>query len=224
MMLTIGLALAVAATFLLRMAWANDTGWRNFVGWPLGIASALGSVACFAAIFVATGIARCPQCGVTIGTLDPSGDTEPAVACEKCGGLFAVENRSLRSVGEDEVLAKPCLTAPLAETLAWPEGCVLCGAPATRNVGVEATSSGLMKNLFGSALGLGMAGVVGVGFVSTGRGARISVGVPHCDAHADGVGLAFGTLSGTPRIRFRAVRPFRAFCALNGVKAIRQDG
>jgi hypothetical protein len=89
---------------------------------------------------------------------------------------------------------------------------------------VEATSGGLAKSLFGSALGLGMAGVVGVGFVTAGRGARISVGVPHCDAHDDGVYLAFGSQSGEPRIRFRAVRPFRAFCALNKVKPIRQDG
>ena len=154
-----------------------------------------------------------------MSTLDPTGESEPVVPCEKCPALLcSVADRALRAAHPGEVLEKPVLRAPLAEKVMWPDGCVVCGSPATRTLIARGESSKAVSNLLTSAVGLGLAGTVGVGFGADRGKTVVTLDAPHCQDHEGGVAVDF-SLGGSPRIVYRAVDRFRAFCEKNGVQA-----
>lgn len=209
----VALGAGVAAFYALRYGVTND-GWRNVVGWIGGLALGAVALVAGAGIFFASGTAACPSCAKALDALDPG------IACVapcSCGALVKVSGGRASALGEDDVLEAPLLRAPFPERILWPEGCLVCGAPADATEHLSAHVSSTASNLLASAVGLGLAGTVGVGFVRSGGGTTLTVEAPRCAAHTHVA--AIDVRLGRPFLLFRAVRPFRAFLARNSVAA-----
>jgi hypothetical protein len=75
-------------------------------------------------------VGACPFCGALIqryNRLRPD-----PVQCEKCGEISKFENERFSPYNPGAVSEKPIFRSALFENAFWPNGCVQCGAPATR--------------------------------------------------------------------------------------------
>ena len=161
------------------------------------------------------GRAPCPSCGAQVRELRLRGRND-GVLCQACGAFLEGERGLLAPSDPARVAAVPLFGAALPDSFRWPEGCVVCGAPATRHVqrsvSVSNTSASLAKSVASSAVGA----VGGVG-VLVRSGSRITVLVPHCEQHEDGA-LLEDCGGAQPNVVFRSLRYARAFCQLNDVR------
>jgi hypothetical protein len=206
-------ACGVAAAYAIRYGVTND-GWRNVVGWIGGLALAALALVGVSAIFFASGTAACPACAASLGGLDPG------IACVapcSCGALVKVAGGRASALQDDDVLEAPLLRVSLPERILWPEGCLVCGAHAEATQPVSVHVSSTAGNLLASAVGLAVAGTVGVGFVRSGGGTTLTVEAPRCARHTHVAAL--DVRLGRVFLLFRAVGPFRAFLARNKLTA-----
>ena len=147
------------------------------------------------------GTAACPACGGQLSGLSTS--TNDGVNCPQCHGYFEGTNGTLHATDPGRIADTPTFTSPLPEQFSFPEGCCVCGKPATHREKVSMESMNASSAVTANA-------IPGVGFTSH---TRTTVEVPHCDDHKDGA-----SLTGTPKnpnIRFRSYPYLRAFCELN---------
>ncbi|HVX84700.1 MAG TPA: hypothetical protein VH253_07775 [Phycisphaerae bacterium] len=146
------------------------------------------------------GVASCPGCGERLTNLG-TGSNE-AVLCPKCLKYYEGTGGELWATDMGKVAASAVYTTKLPEKFQFPEGCCVCGKPATQRVKVETRMMNASSAVTAPAVGYSSSTVT-------------SVEVPHCAEHKDGAMLS-GT-SKDMRIRFRSYPYMRAFCELNGV-------
>ncbi len=172
----------------------------------IGIALIPGVVAIILLVmaFSGAGTCACPGCGAAISGIS-TGSNE-GVLCDGCLRYFEGSAGELWATDESKIADTPQFTSPLPESFAFPEGCCVCGAPATRD---EAVSIEMMNASSAVTANL-------VDGVSSTRSTRTTVQVPHCAEHKGGASLT-GTPA-KPHIRFRSYPYLRAFCAKNGTK------
>jgi hypothetical protein len=195
------------------MSWTPDP-FLPGMGALLSGCAALGIL--FGRVLKGSGSAPCPACGEPVHDVERSGRSA-GILCAGCGRFLCSEGGELRPMDEDAVADEPVFGAALTASFQWPPGCVVCGAPVTQALPVrimeaEATSVGM------SVVGLAMAATFGVGFLVY-NGRRISIDVPHCAEHDDGVVLAEGGPTGF-LLLFRSHPYQREFCALNAARAV----
>jgi len=144
------------------------------------------------------GEATCPNCSKPIDGL--STKSNDGVLCQSCHRYVEGKDGHLWTTEESRIADNPLFTSPLPETFAFPEGCCVCGKPATHKQTIEYRTQNASSAITAPT----------VGVTTT---TKITVEVPHCDEHKDGAALTSAT-KGTG-IRFRSYPYLRAFCALN---------
>lgn len=175
---------------------------------------ALGALYFAATAWTAAAVGECPHCDLYLLGLDTG--TNDAVLCGACGRYCEGKDGKLWPTPPDRVLARPSFGAELAEAARWPDGCVVCAAPATRTVAAKLTQEGparLDKDLATRLATLGTFRLV--------ETQTLTVQVPHCAAHDDGAALHFGVESDQlgPTIRFRSHAAMLRWNELNGTRA-----
>lgn len=150
----------------------------------------------------------CPDCGYKNSWLTkrPS-----AFQCKGCDNYLDGADGTLKLQSDDALAEFPVYEADLPDRIRWPDGCCVCGAPATRTLQAELEERERAggKDL---AARIATAGTVGIDEVR-----KYKVEVPHCDAHSGGAALHRGRddQGAGLRIAFRSRTYQRAFSALN---------
>jgi hypothetical protein len=200
------LVVSVACIYFLWMShWMWLFRWGGLILCGFGALGGVGGVVWL------SGAAPCPSCKRNISGIDTSGDT-PVHTCEGCGAFFEVKAGNLVFVAPDYLADQAIFPVPLPAQIAWPHGCCVCRAPATRQIPVSASESQTGRNV-----ALGVAGLaVGALVVRTGGGASFTIEVPHCEQHSDGAALEIKDASESQlEIKFRSVAFARDFQGLN---------
>jgi hypothetical protein len=162
----------------------------------------------------ASAVGRCPACRQEIEGLS-TGDNE-ALLCPCCFKYVESKAGALSLVPEDRLAPGPLFVTALPQRVRWPEGCAVCGAPATREVAA--------KRVTREKAPLGRQVVVSAASLGTMRAyteVTTTVQVPHCGAHDDGAVLkspGFDADEAEHFIVFRSLRYLRSFCAANGTR------
>ena len=157
------------------------------------------------------GEAQCPSCSAKLSSL--STGSNDGVLCSSCMAYAEGKDGKLWVTDQARIADSALFGAPLPAHFDWPAGCCVCGAPPTRRDPVSVTAQRT-----GSAVGvLAVAGATGGAITGTAGTTRITVEVPHCDAHKDGAALS-DMGGGKLKIRFKSYPYLRAFCQQNNVK------
>lgn len=153
--------------------------------------------------------APCPACGAKLTGL--STGSNDGVLCEKCK-IYVQGQGALTPTDPARVADVPLFTTLLPDQFAWPDGCCVCGTPATHGVKIEART----QNQASAAAVVGVTEMTGGVLTARRAGANVwSVEVPHCANHKDGALLASAG-GDKVKIRFRSYPYLRAFCERNG--------
>lgn len=147
------------------------------------------------------GKASCPRCQASFDVMNIG--IARTTICPACH-TWLHGAREMAPVEFGHLAKLPEFEAPLPEQFAWPDGCPVCGEPATRKVKVEGANP----------LGLVAAAVAPVGIYRVSR-----VDAPACASHKDGVGLT--RWPHATMISFRSFDYWMAFCELNQIPAER---
>lgn len=179
------------------------------------LALALGGVAVWYAAGGKLGAKRveCPSCDLYIHGVDM--DPDAAVLCPHCRAYASVEDGKLVKTPADRVAREPVFCVELPQQVTWPEGCCVCGQPATRHV-----ESRLEIEQAGS-LGRDLAvGVASLGILKAVDRTTYTLAVPHCAEHADGARLYLPAEAEQLNlgVGFRSYPYFAQFAALNYMK------
>ncbi|MFO0548439.1 MAG: hypothetical protein U0271_08640 [Polyangiaceae bacterium] len=155
-------------------------------------------------------VGECPACDMYIGGLS-TGRNE-AVFCPYCGQFAEGENGELWVASDERLMDWPGFTVELPHQVRWPDGCCVCGKPATRTTEielVETRDANIVKDLAVRTVTLGIAKLV--------ETKKFSVRVPHCQDHRDGAALYAAAQPDQimPAIGFRSRGYMRRFCELN---------
>lgn len=184
----------------------HDTG---VLVWMITI-PAIAGAAFFAWRAAKSGTAPCPGCGHTVTDLYTSENR--GVVCRFCGKYLEGTGGSLHLTADDAVADDWIFVTTVPHTIAWPDGCCVCGAPATRTVRIEVTEkqdAAFHKDLATRVATLGTMKLV--------EETTHALEVPHCDAHGNGAELRLAGDSVTGlAIAFRSHRYLNAFCEKNG--------
>jgi len=177
--------------------------------------AALGGVAVWYAVGGKLGAKRleCPSCDLYIHgvVLDPDG----AVLCPHCRAYASVEGSKLVKTPPDRVAPEPVFCVELPQQVKWPEGCCVCGAPATRQV--ESKLEIEQDASFARDMAVGVASL---GILRAVDRTTYTLPVPHCAQHADGAELYPSAEAEQLNlgIGFRSYPYFTQFAALNYMK------
>jgi hypothetical protein len=175
---------------------------------------ALGGVAIWQiAVVSGAGSKRleCPACDLYImGALPREGDS---VLCGHCREVAIYEAGKLVKPSPDHIGAKPMFCAELpTEGMRWPDGCCVCGQPATRAIDVR------LQYEEDASLGRDMATrAATLGLVKAVDRTTITLSIPHCAQHGDGAALVMPYEREQPNfgVAFRSYPYFKQFVALN---------
>jgi hypothetical protein len=163
----------------------------------------------FALAFGGAGDAPCPGCNAPLSGLGTG--KNDGVLCGQCLGFFEGTGGKLWATDPARVAETTLFGTKLPERYEWPGGCCVCGGSATRGEPVSAVvqSAGSTAAVIGIAAATGVTGSAG----ST----RLTIEVPHCAAHKEGVSLS--AMGGKDlKILFKSYPYLRAFCQRNGLK------
>ncbi len=182
------------------MLWILVLALGGVAVWQIAIASGVGSKRL-----------ECPACDLFImGALPSEGDS---VLCGHCREIGLFEGGKLVKPSPDHIGAKPLFCAELPiDKVQWPDGCCLCGQPATRGIDVKLEyqeDAALGRDMATRAATLGM-------FKAVDR-TTITLSIPHCAQHADGAALVMPFEREQPNfgVAFRSYPYFKQFVALN---------
>ena len=153
-------------------------------GGLLIIGGLVGLVACGYAAFALyySGVGFCPTCNMRLSGL--AMDDNEGVRCRGCDGYVDSKDGALSMAGEDSLASVPRFQAACPDRVVWPEGCCVCGEPATRQLLFkleERESAPLAGDM---AVRVASLGTLKLDEVRTN-----SVHVPHCDDHDHGAEL-----------------------------------
>ncbi len=215
-----GLILGVVAAALgfgaYTLATSGGTG-RAVIGWTgvigFGVLALIGIVGAFGKF------ASCPRCGVQMIGVDEQGAFSQ---CAKCRAFARTIDRRLEPVSDDHVADRPMFVVVVPESAVgsfrFPDRCSSCGEPSTRTDDLLVRDSKHLENAVASAVGVGMAVVVGVGAIRTGGHAEYWVPVPYCArCPVDAVDAA--PRDGGLAIRCRSLAFARSLAELNALTA-----
>jgi hypothetical protein len=152
--------------------------------------------------------APCPSCGKTIESLGTG--SNDGTCCSACHAYVEGTHGELWVTDAARVADRPIFATKLNPQLAWPDGCCVCGQPATRGLPVSATRAKSGQN---AAIAVATGGAV-LATSST----KLTIEVPHCAQHDDGAQLNAGSNASEMRILFRSYPYLRSFCERNGTQ------
>ena len=190
--------------------WAYTTiGWDVARWGTIAIATVVAALVLFYGRS-SSGVVDCPSCDLLMRGVALRDN--PGVLCVQCGGYATGSNGSIDVTPQAYVAPRPVFAADLPEELSWPEGCTVCGAPATRSVDVDLVQD--ENASFGTDLAV-RAGSFGVLKAINRTTYRLQA--PHCSEHHDGVALDHSNNHGSVDvvIAFRSYPYFREFVRLN---------
>jgi len=156
--------------------------------------------------------APCPGCGHAITGLATGANA--GVACRFCGRYVEGERGALRLTADDHVADTAIYATLVPREITWPEGCCVCGEPATRTITIEAKEADASAPM-GQDLAVRVATLGTMKLMERGQVHRREV--PHCAAHGNGAVLSIAGEGETGlAIAFRSHRYLTAFCDKNG--------
>lgn len=205
---------AAAAAVLLAMGLAffyvASTRIGFFIAYVFGAATFIGGLYFAYRAAASAGVADCPGCDMPIFGLSTGSNL--ARLCEECGRYVEGKEGKLWLVDENAVAELPVFTTECPNPIVWPEGCCVCGKPATRTIQaklIEIDDAPAAKDM--------AVRVVSLGTLRLSTETTYRVEAPHCQEHDDGVGLmrSFDDELLRPLIMFRSHAFFRRFCELN---------
>ena len=156
---------------------------------------------------------ECPSCDLYIHGVRLGGDG--AVLCPHCREYASIQDGKLVKTPPDRVARAAVFCAELPQrAVLWPDGCCVCGQPATRQLDVKLVitqDSSFARDLATRAATLGM-------FKSVDQ-TRYTLAVPHCGAHGDGAALAMAHEPDQLNlgIAFRSYPYYKQYVQLNHV-------
>jgi hypothetical protein len=203
------LALAAAAA----LDWTHDA-FITGMGALLAGCGAAGVF--FGGVLGGSGSAPCPCCGAPIHDIERKARVE-GVLCVACNRFLKSKAGVMRPMARGSVAADPIFGAALPMSLAWPPGCIVCGAKATHSVPVPFMKTD-SDSIGAGALGLAVVATTGARSLLPEK-SRIDLEAPHCAEHDDGVFVTEGGPSDL-FLLFRSYPYQRAFCALNETQAV----
>lgn len=152
--------------------------------------------------------APCPSCNATIDSLGTGAND--GTCCAACHVYVEGTQGELWVTDLARVADRPIFATKLGAQHAWPDGCCVCGRPATRGVPVSATRAKSGSNA-ATAIATG-------GAVLATSSTTFTVQVPHCAEHDNGAHLSAGARDKDMRILFRSYPYLRSFCERNGAQ------
>ncbi|MEP7123737.1 MAG: hypothetical protein ABJE95_22605 [Byssovorax sp.] len=170
----------------------------------------------FGKVLGGSGSAPCPVCGAPIVDIERRARVQ-GILCAGCNRFLKSKSGVIRPMARQTVAADPLFGAALPMSLAWPPGCVVCGAEATRSLPVHFMKTD-SDSLAAGALGLAVVATTGVRSLLPEK-SRVALDAPHCADHDDGVIVTEGGPSDL-FLLFRSYPYQRAFCALNATQAV----
>ena len=171
------------------------------------------SIILFYMSYCGAGEASCPSCDKIVSGL--STGSNDGILCPECTNYLEGKGGKLWITDHSRIADSPVFSSPLPDEFSFPDGCCVCGSPATHN---ESVSANIQSDKSTAA----MAGVTVLsGGAVSGRAGYTewTVQVPHCDSHKQGASL--GSLgSGKVKISFKSLPYLQAFCKTNNTKPI----
>ncbi len=203
----------VALTAAAALGWTRDA-FVTGLGALLCACGALGVL--FGGVLAGSGSAPCPCCGAPIHDIERKARVR-GVLCVRCNRFLKSTSGVMRPMGRETISEDPIFGAALPMSLAWPPGCIVCGAKATHSVPVPFMKTD-SDSIAAGALGLAVVATTGVRSLLPGK-SRVALEAPHCAEHDDGVFVTEGGPSDL-FLLFRSYPYQRAFCALNETQAV----
>ena len=145
----------------------------------------------------------CPGCGTNFYEYS-KGDND-GLCCGHCHRYVEGKDGEVWLTDPARVAATPLFRALIDERSTWPDGCCVCGRPATRNLPPALDFKTEAQKAF----------VAGGLPLYPGGGTRRPVEVPHCGNHEGGASLGPAPSSEDVTIAFRSYAYLRAFCEKN---------
>jgi hypothetical protein len=160
----------------------------------------------------------CPSCDLYIHRVRLRGDG--AVLCPHCRAYATISDGALTPTAPDRIAARPVFCAELPDGVRWPEGCSVCGAPATRAVPVRlivTQDAAFHKDMATRLATLGLFTLV--------ERTTFTLPIPHCEDHTDGAELVMPAESEqlNPGIVFRSYPYYTRFVQANRVSPRRSS-
>ncbi|MDI3288338.1 hypothetical protein [Polyangium sp. 15x6] len=212
--------LFIASAVLAVMAVLGLAGDPFIVGLAAAASGATAMGLLFGNVLGGVGAAPCPSCGAALEDLDRRAHFA-GILCRHCGHFVEGEGGRVWVTEEGAIADTPLFGAALPETLVWPPGCVVCGAPPTQHLPIHVKKHDAAGTAVNVAIGMAMASVAGFGIIRA-SGTVAALAVPHCKEHDDGASLALGGPTEF-MILFRSYAYQRAFCDQNHVVALESD-
>ena len=206
-----------AIVFALAALWLCTGNFRSgarLIMIVFAIPIAIGACYFAATAWTAAAIGECPHCDLYLLGIDTG--TNDAILCGACGRYAEGKDGKLWPTPPDRLLPRARFGAELAEAARFPDGCVVCAAPASRTVPAKLTQEGPARMDKDLATRLATLGTFRLVETQT-----LTVQVPHCATHDDGAELHFGVEADQlgPTIRFRSHATMLRWNALNGTRA-----
>lgn len=173
----VGGLLAVALMFAMLASGRVDGGMMIIAG-AMGLV--MGGYSGW--LIWARGVGFCPDCGMRLTGLYM--DDNEGRECRSCGGYVESTGGLLSMAGADALSSTPTFRASCPERIDWPEGCCVCGAPATRQIAAK-----LEEKQDAPLAGDVAVRAATLGTMKLEQTSTHSVQVPHCSDHDDGAEL-----------------------------------
>lgn len=176
--------------------------------WLIGVFT-LGSLyLCWRGFQTGT-VAKCPSCDLPIHGVSITNNQ--ATLCPYCTQYLSGRDGELWPTAEDYVADDCVFRTYVVDYVkpALPEGCCVCGAPATRTEEITYVEKDepVAENL--------AVGVASLGLLKVVKNSTFAMSIPHCNAHTAGARLEPSTGSFRIAIVFRSHKYLLAYCALN---------
>lgn len=202
-----GLILTVVLLAMIVFVWAFST-MPGTIAFIFSLFPGVGLIYAFMIVGL-SGVGHCPDCAHPMTNL---GMVQNApTACRACGAYLESTDGTLRVTSSESIDDNAIFDVPLpvGETH-WPDGCCVCGDPATRSIEVE------VEYTQDASLGSSVAvGALSVGTLKAVKKGTIRIGVPHCSVHDDGAKVEFSLRHQLPYLSFRAKKYADEFARQN---------
>ncbi len=165
-----------------------------------GILGVLGLVLGVSAFSKKSLISACPFCNAKLTGITQDAATKGRVVrCNECFEYSQAGGMKVRPMDPGKVADKPVFIAPVFEGGNWPQGCVLCGEPATRHDELTARSIVHPASLAAGRLWLS---------------STTMKNVPYCAQHKDALELSVNQ-SKQLDLKWQSLRMMRRYLAAN---------
>lgn len=129
-----GLALLAVALWMMGPMFNAPRGeYGGAGGLLLGIGGGIAGIVAVVLLFAAWSsscFAPCPACSARVDDL--SGGENAGALCDGCKKFLEGAGGDLWVTDDDTIASEPTFGAALPAEVDWPDGCCVCGAPATR--------------------------------------------------------------------------------------------